>query len=116
MPPGRLADLREEAGTEQQAGPAAKNDLLRVEEVDQGTDSRAKVVGVLAEYLVRAGRSVRGADELRQRQFLVIGGHRPAVPLQDRGRAGVGLQAARWPAPAPAAAGGGGDVPEIGPA
>jgi hypothetical protein len=49
VPPGRLADLREEARTEQQAGPAAKDDPLRVEEVDQAADSRAKVPGGLAE-------------------------------------------------------------------
>jgi beta-glucuronidase len=39
VPPGGLADRRQQPASEQQAGPAAQDDPLRVEQVDQVTDA-----------------------------------------------------------------------------
>jgi hypothetical protein len=112
--PGRLAHAREQPWPEQQPGPAAEDDPLRVEQVDQAADAGAEVPPGLIDDGGRGGGAGRGLDQLRQRQFLVARRQRAAAPVQDRGRAGVGLQAARRPAAALAAPGGDGDVPELG--
>jgi len=110
----RLADHRQEAATEQQARPPAENDPFRVEQVDQVADPDAQVLRRLLEDGGRKRRRGGGIDQLGKRKLLVVGRHRPTVPLKYRLRARVRLQASGRAAPALPAADHEGDVPELG--
>src|SRR5579863_3544524 len=91
--PGRLTDVGQQLPAEQQAGPAAEDDALRVEQVDQGAEPGAQVLRGLGEYRRREWRRARGVDQLGERELLVVGRHRSAVPFEYGLRAGVRLEA-----------------------
>jgi hypothetical protein len=92
--PGRLADVRQQPSAQQQAAPAAEDDAFGVEEVDQRADPGAQVPRGLVQDGGRARRRAGGVDQLRERQLLVIGRHRPSVAGEDGLGPGVCLQAA----------------------
>jgi hypothetical protein len=98
---GRGPDRGQQPLAEQQAGPAADDDPLGVEQVDQVADADAEVQRGLVQDL-RGTRRRRGqADQRGERGLLVGAGQRAAVPVEDRLGAGVGLQAAARPPLAP---------------
>lgn len=100
---------REDAGAQHEARPAADQDPLRTEQVDQVRQPRAQVLRGLVQDLPRhrvprTGRRQQG----RQGFLLVHAVHRAAAALGPAGQQGFGsrvrLQAAQRPAPAAPAA------------
>ncbi|PSK62213.1 hypothetical protein B0E53_05877 [Micromonospora sp. MH33] len=116
MPRRDLADLRQVALAQGQAGPAAEHHPLRVEEIHQVRHSGAEIADRLVEHL--GGGAAAGAQQLAEGALLVAAGRRTAPvglpePVQHPLRPDVRLQAAEVAAAAAAAPVHDGGVPPL---
>ncbi len=78
---------------EQQPGPSAEDDPLRVDQVDQVGDADAQVEGGVIKHLGRLRRVGGGVDQGGEGGLLVITWQRETVSVQDRLSPNVGFEA-----------------------